>query len=48
MDGTLITNTNSVKYLCKINDNLDEVLKIEQKEKTTHCHGLKLIIKKQS
>jgi phosphoserine phosphatase len=33
MDGTLITNTNSVKYLCKINNNLNEVLKIEQKEK---------------
>ena len=32
MDGTLITNTNSVKYLCKINDNLDEVLKIKQME----------------
>jgi phosphoserine phosphatase len=32
MDGTLITNTNSVKYLCKINNNLDEVLEIEEKE----------------
>jgi len=32
MDGTLIRNTNSVKYLCEINDGLAELLKIEERE----------------
>lgn len=32
MDGTLIRNTNSVRYLCEINGGLDELLKIEELE----------------
>ncbi|MBM7615706.1 HAD family hydrolase [Alkaliphilus hydrothermalis] len=32
MDGTLIRNTDSVKYLCGINDGLEELLKIETRE----------------
>jgi phosphoserine phosphatase len=32
MDGTLIRNTNSVKYLCEINNQLDELLEIEERE----------------
>lgn len=32
MDGTLIRNTNSVKYLCEINNNLDKLLEIEERE----------------
>ena len=29
LDGTLITNIDSVKYLCMLNDSLDEADKIE-------------------
>jgi len=32
MDGTLIRNTNSVKYLCEINNNLEKLLEIEERE----------------
>lgn len=32
MDGTLIRNTNSVKYLCEINNQLDKLLEIEDME----------------
>ena len=32
MDGTLIRNTNSVRYLCKLNNNLIELEKIEYLE----------------
>ena len=32
MDGTLITNTNSVRYLCMLNNNIKELEKIEYLE----------------
>lgn len=31
MDGTLITNTNSVEYLCILNGKADEVRDIEKR-----------------
>lgn len=32
MDGTLIRNTNSVRYLCKINNQEEKVMEIEKRE----------------
>lgn len=32
MDGTLITNTNSVQYLCELSDNKEKVDEIQEKE----------------
>lgn len=32
MDGTLIRNTNSVKYLCELNNQVDNLLEIENRE----------------
>jgi len=39
MDGTLIRNTNSVRYLCCLNGKEDEVLEIENREVEKKFHG---------
>lgn len=41
MDGTLITNTNSVRYLCKINGKLNKVLELEKQEEKVEISWIK-------
>lgn len=46
MDGTLIRNINSVRYLCKINGYLDEVLDIEMQEEENKLDWIEADYKK--
>jgi len=46
MDGTLIRNTNSVKYLCEINNKLEKLLQIEDREEKKEISWIEADYKK--